>query len=137
MYEDRQGILWVGTAGALNRIDRKAGQYTAYRISGPGFDTDVLAINEDDSGALWISTISHGFKRFDRRTGQFLDRRDNPTGVSSSTEVVLRISRPHRCAVGLELTDLAIRSVDGALDRLQTSPRQIVNAAVPSMPKLW
>ena len=31
IYEDRQGILWIGTSGALNRIDRKTGQYTAYR----------------------------------------------------------------------------------------------------------
>ena len=31
IYEDRQGVLWIGTNTALIRIDRKTGQHTAYR----------------------------------------------------------------------------------------------------------
>ena len=71
IYEDRQGILWIGTSGALNRIDRKTGQYTAYRSAGPAFNTDVTAIVEDGSGTLWVGTFGQGLQRFDRRTGQF------------------------------------------------------------------
>ena len=135
IYEDREGILWVGTAGALNRIDRKTGQYTAYQISGPGFDTDVLAISEDNSGALWIGTISHGLKRFDRRTGQFRDRRDDPAGVSSSIEVVLRMFRDHTGALwALSWNDL--KRFDPLKERLTVyrphAPGEIGNAAVSS-----
>ena len=91
IHEDRQGIVWVGTSGALNRIDRKTGQYTAYRTAGTSVNTDATAILEDDSGALWVGTYGQGLKRFDRRTGQFRDRRDRRAGVSSSIGVILRI----------------------------------------------
>ncbi|MCU1235764.1 MAG: Two component sensor histidine kinase [Candidatus Solibacter sp.] len=72
IYEDRQGILWVGTPEALNRIDRKAGHYTSYRrTAGPAAGTDAITIREDRSGNLWVGTYGHGLLRFDRRTGQF------------------------------------------------------------------
>jgi ligand-binding sensor domain-containing protein len=31
IYEDRHGILWIGTPDALHSIDRTTGQYTSYR----------------------------------------------------------------------------------------------------------
>ena len=75
IYEDRQGILWVGTSRALNRIDRKTGQHTAYRTP------DLVQYRCDSrsrrrfghslGGHIWP-----GLKRFDRGTGQFQDRRD-------------------------------------------------------------
>jgi ligand-binding sensor domain-containing protein/signal transduction histidine kinase len=78
IYEDKQGILWVGTPEALNRIDRKAGRITSYRHGGPEAGTDVIAISEDRSGYLWVGTYGHGLLRFDRRTGQFKTYRHNP-----------------------------------------------------------
>ena len=71
IYEDLQGILWIGTPKALNRIDRKTRSVTVYRYGGPENDTDVIAIREDSSGALWVGTYGHGLLRFDRRTGKF------------------------------------------------------------------
>ncbi|QNI33961.1 hypothetical protein H7849_08655 [Alloacidobacterium dinghuense] len=51
IYEDRQGILWVGTPQALEGIDRKAGHSTSHRrMAGPAESTDVIAIREDHSG---------------------------------------------------------------------------------------
>src|SRR5262249_33877738 len=50
IHEDSQGILWIGTPEALNSIDRKTGQNTSYRRTpGPAVNTDVIAINEDNS----------------------------------------------------------------------------------------
>ena len=93
----------MGTSGALNRIDRKTGQYTAYRSAGPGFNTDVTAIVEDGSGTLWVGTYGHGLKRFDRRTGQFQSLRDNPADASSSIRLSSAVQRSRRCGVGLDL----------------------------------
>jgi ligand-binding sensor domain-containing protein len=97
IYEDNDGILWVGTSEALNRIDRKAGQCTSYRReTGPGTSTDVIAIGEDRSGDLWVGTYGHGLLRFDRRTRQFKTYRHNPADpYSLSSDIVARLLVDH------------------------------------------
>lgn len=77
LYEDREGILWIGTPEALNRLDRKTGSTIAYTTGGPAVGTDVVSICEDRSGYLWIGTYSHGLHRFDPRTGKFKTYRHN------------------------------------------------------------
>ncbi len=78
IYEDRSGILWVGTAGAgLNRFDRDTEQFIYYQYVTNSSDAlrlndnHVTSIYEDASGRLWIGTIDAGLKKFDRDTGQF------------------------------------------------------------------
>jgi ligand-binding sensor domain-containing protein len=97
VYEDRQGILWIGTPEALNRIDRKAGHYTSYRrTTGPAASTDVITIGEDRSGNLWVGTYGHGLLRFDRRTGQFQTYLHNPADpYSLSNDIVSRLLVDH------------------------------------------
>ncbi len=70
LYEDRQGILWIGTPEALIRRDYKTGRITAYRTGGPEVGSDVVSICEDRSGNLWVGTYGQGLHRFDRRTGR-------------------------------------------------------------------
>ena len=95
IYEDRQGVLWVGTPKALNRIDR-AGSITAYQNGAPETDTDVIAICEDTSGFLWVGTYGHGLLRFDRRTGHFKTYRHNPADPHSlSDDFVSRLLVDH------------------------------------------
>jgi len=71
IYEDRQGILWISAIDALNRVDRKTGHYTFYRIAGTRVDWSPTAIIEDRSGFLWVGSAGHGLIRFDPRTGRF------------------------------------------------------------------
>jgi ligand-binding sensor domain-containing protein len=74
IYEDRQGVLWVGTPEALNSIDRKTGRYTSYRrTAGPAINTDVISIDEDASGNLWAGTYDHGLLRLDPADGKIPD----------------------------------------------------------------
>jgi hypothetical protein len=65
IYEDRQGILWIGNHEALNRIDRTTGHYSSYPTAGPREGSDVITIREDRSGSLWVGTFSHWLYRFD------------------------------------------------------------------------
>jgi ligand-binding sensor domain-containing protein/signal transduction histidine kinase len=96
IYQDRQGVLWVGTPRALNRIDRRAGNFTAYRNGGPETDADVIAIREDNSGFLWVGTYGHGLLRFDRRTGHVKTYTHNPSNPSSlSDDFVSRLLFDH------------------------------------------
>ena len=92
IYEDRQGNLWMGASGALNRVDRRTGQYTFYRPEGPAVSTEVLAILEDRSGTLWVGTLGHGLNSFDRRTGRFNTYLHDPIDPASlSHNIVTRL----------------------------------------------
>ncbi|HEX4165105.1 MAG TPA: two-component regulator propeller domain-containing protein, partial [Bryobacteraceae bacterium] len=97
IYADRQGILWIGTPEALNRIDRKAGHYNSYRRrAGPATRTDVIAIREDRSGTLWVGTYNHGLLRLDQRTGHFKAYLHDPADpYSLSNDIVTRLLVDH------------------------------------------
>ena len=92
VYQDSRGILWVGNRSALNRIDRKTGQYTVYRTAGgPGnlSNTYVLSIIEDPLGYLWFGTSGGGLNRFDRRTEQFKTYRHDPADPNSVSDDIV------------------------------------------------
>jgi ligand-binding sensor domain-containing protein/signal transduction histidine kinase len=96
LYQDRQGVLWIGTPEALVRRDSNTGRVTAYRTSGPGVASDVIPICEDRSGNLWVGTWSHGLHRFDRQTGKFKTYRHNPAdSYSLSSDTVMRLLVDH------------------------------------------
>lgn len=66
IYEDRNGILWIGSMGGMNRIDLRTGKNTVLPRSG----NEILAILEDRQGALFCGTFHEGLKRIDRGTGK-------------------------------------------------------------------
>lgn len=72
IYEDLDGIMWIGTfGGGLNKFDKKNQQFISYKnIIGDEYslsDNRVMNIYEDDSGYLWIGTYGGGMLRFDKR----------------------------------------------------------------------
>jgi ligand-binding sensor domain-containing protein/signal transduction histidine kinase len=96
VYEDHQGILWIGTPEALIRRDYKTGRITAYRTGGPEVGSDVVSICEDRSGHLWVGTYGQGLHRFDQRTGKFKTYRHNPADPHSlSNDIVMRLLVDH------------------------------------------
>jgi signal transduction histidine kinase/streptogramin lyase len=77
IYEDRDGILWIGTSlGGLNRLDRQSGEFTVYQHdpTAPASlsSNSVHAIYQDHTGALWIGTGSGWLERFDPATEMFI-----------------------------------------------------------------
>ena len=92
VYEDRRGMLWLGTGGALQRIDRRTGQSARYEPAGRGIETEVLTIIEDRAGTLWIGTLGHGLISFDPPTGRFRTYRHDAADASSiSSDIVARL----------------------------------------------
>ena len=120
IYEDSRKILWIGTSDSLRRIDRKAGQYTSYRTSGPGAESDAITIREDHSGNLWVGTYGHGLHRFDPRTGRFKTYRHSPAdSYSLSNDFVSRLL-VDRSGTLWAATQDALSRFDAATERFKT-----------------
>jgi signal transduction histidine kinase/streptogramin lyase len=121
LYGDRQGVLWLGTPDALNRIDRKAGRFTSYHLAaGPASVTDVITIREDRSGNLWIGTYAHGLLRFDRRTGRFRAYRHDPADpYSLSDDIVSRLLVDHSGTLWVATGD-GLNRFDAATEHFTT-----------------
>ncbi len=97
IYQDHEGLLWIGTPAALNRIERKSGRVTYYRRTpGPAATTDVISICEDRAGNLWVGTYGHGLLRFNRQTGEFKTYQHDPANpYSLSSDIVMRLLVDH------------------------------------------
>lgn len=67
IFEDSKHILWIGSTGALNRIDRQKGKND---VAPPSVaKSDILSIIEDRQGTLVAGTYRDGLQKIDRTTG--------------------------------------------------------------------
>ena len=102
LYEDRSGILWIGTGLGLGRYDPEQGKFKRYvhdpedphSLSG----NQVAQIHEDQSGRLWVAVHNYGttgIDRFDHEQERFLrielapeisSGQNQKNGVSSISE---------------------------------------------------
>ena len=66
VFEGDSGILWIGTASGLDRLDRTSGAVTHFgKVDGLP-STFVTGVAGDDAGMLWLSS-DRGIVRFDPR----------------------------------------------------------------------
>ena len=79
IYEDHNGILWVGSMGGLNRIDRRSRR----NVASPQLGNEILAILEDSRGVLFCGTFHEGLKRIDRETGKLSPYSPGPNHFTS------------------------------------------------------
>ncbi len=92
IYEDKNGILWIGSMGGLNRIDRRAG--TNIVPVGSGVGNEILSILEDGKGVLFSGTFHQGLQEINRNTGEL---RPYPPGVPPHfTSPIMQLTYDHR-----------------------------------------
>jgi signal transduction histidine kinase/ligand-binding sensor domain-containing protein/CheY-like chemotaxis protein len=71
IYEDREGVIWVGTQeGGLNRYNPRTDNFTHFDMRDGLPSNTVLSIIEDKNGDLWLGT-SRGLSRFNPKTKEF------------------------------------------------------------------
>ncbi len=83
VYQDRGGVLWVGTENAgLNILNFRQEQFVHYMHNSTGSDSlspgRVKAIYQDRTGVLWIGLFPRALNRIDRKTGQVARYLPNP-----------------------------------------------------------
>lgn len=94
IYEDRDGMMWIGTfGGGLNKFDRINSRFISYQnIQGDATsisDNRVMAIFEDSQGSLWVGTYGGGLNKFDRRNEKFIRYNESNNLISSVVYAVL------------------------------------------------
>jgi two-component system sensor histidine kinase ChiS len=77
----RDGALWIGTVGGLNKLDRTTEQFSRYQHDPAdpyslGHD-EVTAIYEDAAGMLWVGTVG-GLNEFNYQTQKFTHYKNVP-----------------------------------------------------------
>jgi ligand-binding sensor domain-containing protein/signal transduction histidine kinase len=87
IYEDREGILWIGTDDGLNKFDRDKELFIRYKHD-PEDPNSLIhnivgRIYEDSTGQLWVGTWGGGLDRFDRNTGKFIHYQSDPKNPES------------------------------------------------------
>ena len=88
IYQDRGGVLWIGTHDAgINTWNPATWAFSHYRRDPSGLpglsNNSVFAFAEDQGGSIWIGTLGGGLNRLDRGTGRFTSYRHDPERVDS------------------------------------------------------
>ncbi len=75
VFEDSEGIIWVGTKFGLNRFDKNSDTFIQYYNDKDDSTSlcgnDVSAITEDGNGHIWISTFGDGVCSYNKQTDTF------------------------------------------------------------------
>ena len=76
IFEDRSGVLWIGTYGdGASKLNPAKQGFSLIRHEPWNPDSlsgnQVISIIEDSQGLLWVGTYYNGLNRLDRKTGVF------------------------------------------------------------------
>jgi signal transduction histidine kinase/ligand-binding sensor domain-containing protein/CheY-like chemotaxis protein len=75
IHAGRDGKLWIGTWGGLNKLDTRTNTFTRYKHDPRNLSSlsnnDVRSIAEDSEGNLWLGTFGGGIVRHNPTTGIF------------------------------------------------------------------
>ena len=126
IYEDRSGVLWIGTSeGGINQYDRKKRKFAHYESepNNPNSlsTSSVSSIYEDRRGDVWVGTYGDGLNKLvpgddDGSDPSFLHFRHDPDDPQSlSSDVVYSIVQDRSGVMWLG-------TIDGGLNRFVPPP---------------
>ena len=73
LLQDRQGFLWIGTRGGLNRYDGHTFRIFQNQIGNANslINNSIESLFEDSKGNIWIGTKSNGLSCYDPEFDRF------------------------------------------------------------------
>jgi signal transduction histidine kinase/ligand-binding sensor domain-containing protein/CheY-like chemotaxis protein len=99
LFEDRMGVLWVGSRFGLERMDRASGTFSHFAPCPDSlYDprNEIWSVREDRHGGLWVASRG-GLFRFDRLTETFTAcRHDSADPASIAHDFVPAIHEDRR-----------------------------------------
>jgi len=82
VYQDRSGLIWIGTQNGLNSLDVRSGAFQRYLNDttdhAGGGGNVINCLFQDRSGRLWIGS-ENGLYILNKDTGRFVTYRNDPT----------------------------------------------------------
>ncbi|WP_310396413.1 two-component regulator propeller domain-containing protein [Hymenobacter sp.] len=131
LYRDRRGDNWLGTENGAARYRTATGQWT-YFDQVPGLaGHDVVSINEDDRGRVWLATLGAGITVFDPATNRFKTFRAGRDGLIS--DVFWQVFRDRAGGLWLASDDHGLLRVDTEHDTFRRVDGQAPALSVGSV----
>ncbi|HUL14013.1 MAG TPA: two-component regulator propeller domain-containing protein, partial [Methylococcaceae bacterium] len=122
LLEDHAGLLWQGSSlgGGLASIDPVTGNVTVYSfrslVSKRNVTYGVVAVLQDDEGALWLGTDGQGILKLDRDRRHAVQYRTDPNHSDSlSNDNVAALFTDHAGSFW-------VSTEGGYVDRFSSSP---------------
>jgi ligand-binding sensor domain-containing protein/signal transduction histidine kinase/CheY-like chemotaxis protein len=84
--EDKEGLIWVGTADGLNSFDKKTKEFTQYKNIPDDKDSlsnnSIWAVLVDHKGLIWAGT-EDGLNCYNKKSGKFTTYKHDPEDENS------------------------------------------------------
>jgi len=155
VFNDKAGILWVGTyGGGLNKYDKnlpifdhfKSNYYNVNSIS----KNTVTAFSENADGSVWIATEGGGLNLFNRETNSYtriVPEPNNPNSLVNYAVLDILKSKKHNNLLWVGYYDGGLSSFDYSAKKFkhytagpaanQLSHMQVYELFEDSKGKLW
>jgi serine phosphatase RsbU (regulator of sigma subunit)/ligand-binding sensor domain-containing protein len=113
IFQDHQGVVWVGTKEGLDQYDPVTEAFTHYRHDDRDptslSDNWVWPILEDRTGVLWVGTFRGGLNRFDRQRQAFTHfRHDESKPQSPAGDQLLSLYQDRSGMIWVGMNDLGV-----------------------------
>src|SRR5579859_1612047 len=120
LYQDRGGVLWVGTHGGASHWNPRSwllGHYFSDALRG----VQVVSFADDGAGKVWVGTIGSGLIEIDTRTGserRYGTDKSGALGPQLSDDHIMALLYDHRGV-------LWIGTMSGGLDELDIASGKV------------
>lgn len=84
LHEDKMGNIWLGSDYGINKYNKEADVFEGLEIDGELFDKKTMAIETDNNGFLWISTIRSGIYVYNPSKNELVNFNQNDGLISDA-----------------------------------------------------